>query len=216
MRPQNWDRQTDARGGRRVVLPYMAGTCRCLDSVYFLAPLPWTAYMISSKSVLIRLWTRPRQGTGLQDCRRVFSNRDLQTRRQRQRQRHKTNAKGSMSKNNRSARAFELLVLFSAVLCKRRHEMTKFKVLMRTWTQHGEFSFSHQSTANAQMQVILVHVFWTLRAQFFLSHILATFTDSKGLPVFFLGCLSWIIIILPKWYRVCHINWVERISLKYN
>ena len=90
-----------------------------------------------------------------------------------------------MSKNNRSARAFELLVLFSAVLCKTRHEMTKFKVLWRTWTQHGEFSFSHQSTANAQMQVFLVHVFWTLRAQFFLSHILATFTDSKGLLVFF-------------------------------
>ena len=34
-----------------------------LDRVWFLAPLHWTGYIISSDSALIWFWSRPRQGT---------------------------------------------------------------------------------------------------------------------------------------------------------
>ena len=32
-----------------------------LDRVWCLAPLPWTGYIISSETILIRVWTRPTQ-----------------------------------------------------------------------------------------------------------------------------------------------------------
>ena len=47
-----------------------------------------------------------------------------------QRQRHKTI--GLMSKNNRSARAFYILVHFLPSSAKQQREMTTFKVLWRT------------------------------------------------------------------------------------
>ena len=68
-----------------------------------------------------------------QVCRRL-----KQRRRRRQRQRH--NTVGLMSKNNRSARAFFILVHFFAVLCKTTTlNWPNSRVFWRTWAHDGEF-----------------------------------------------------------------------------
>ena len=53
-----------------------------------------------------------------------------QRRRRRQRERHKTI--GLISKNNSSARAFDVLYISLPSCAKQQREMTKFKVLWRT------------------------------------------------------------------------------------
>ena len=71
---------------------------------------------------------------------RIFTSRELKRRRRRrQRQRRKTT--GLMSKNNRSARAFYILVHFFAVLCKTRKWNDHIKgfvenVNARRWISH--------------------------------------------------------------------------------
>ena len=74
--------------------------------------------------------------TGISTCPRAI--RDLaKTPRRRRRQRH--NTKGLMSKDNRSARAFYILVYFLWSSAKQQFEMTKFEVLWRTWSHGSEF-----------------------------------------------------------------------------
>ena len=67
-----------------------------------------------------------------------MENRELkQRRRRRQRERHKTI--GLICKNNSSARAFYVLYISLPSSAKQQREMTKFKVLWRTWAHDGEF-----------------------------------------------------------------------------
>ena len=71
---------------------------------------------------------------------RYDGNRELkQGRRQRQRRRQKTMI-WYMRKNNRAARAARTLVELFDVVCQWQREISKFKVLMTTWT-HNSKSF---------------------------------------------------------------------------